>query len=225
MTSLTQEINSNRISAESTTRIDMRLEVVVIPVSDVDRAKHFYTMLGWRLDADRAAGSGFRLIQFTPPGSSTSIQFGTNLTSATPGSAQGMLLIVSDIEVARRQLVANGIDASDVFHCANGTGCRFPGVDVRVNGPHPDHLSYGSFISFKDPDGNGWILQEVTTRLAGRVAPGAASFASAVDLASALRRAAAAHGQHEARIGQADKNWPDWYAEFLVSEQKGTSKL
>jgi catechol 2,3-dioxygenase-like lactoylglutathione lyase family enzyme len=219
MTSLTQEISGNRVSTESAIRIDMKLEVVVIPVSDVDRAKHFYTKLGWRLDADRSAGSGFRLIQFTPPGSSTSIQFGTNLTSGTPGSVQGLLLIVSDIEAAQRQLVANGIERSDVFHCANGTGCRFPGVDVRVSGPHPDHLSYGSFISFKDPDGNGWILQEVTTRLAGRIAPGVTSFASAADLAGALQRAAAAHGQHEARIGHADKNWPDWYAEFLVKEQ------
>ena len=199
----------------------MKLEVVVIPVSDVDRAKQFYSMLGWRLDADRAAGSGFRLVQFTPPVSSTSIQFGINLASATPGSAQGLLLIVSDIEAAHRQLVANGIEPSEVFHCANGTGCRFPGVDLRVNGPHPDHLSYSSFSSFRDPDGNGWILQEVTTRLPGRVASGATSFASAADLASALRRAAAAHGQHEARIGQADKNWPDWYAEYLVSEQRG----
>jgi catechol 2,3-dioxygenase-like lactoylglutathione lyase family enzyme len=202
--------------------VDMKLEVVIIPVTDVDRAKEFYSRLGWRLDADRAAGSGFRLVQFTPPGSGASIQYGTSLTSATPGSAQGLLLIVSDIEAAHRQLVANGIDASEIFHCANGTGCRFSGVNARVNGPHPDRLSYSSFISFKDPDGNGWILQEVTTRLPGRVAAGATSFASVGDLASALRRAAAAHGQHEARIGQADKNWPDWYADFLVSEQRGT---
>jgi catechol 2,3-dioxygenase-like lactoylglutathione lyase family enzyme len=222
MTSLTQETGSNRISSEGTTRIDMKLEVVVIPVSDVERAKDFYTKLGWRLDADRSAGSEFRLIQFTPPGSSTSIQFGKNLTLATPGSVQGLLLIVSDIEAAHRQLVANGIDTSEVFHCANGTGCRFPGVDVRVNGPHPERLSYSSFISFKDPDGNGWILQEVTIRLAGRVAADATSFGSAADLASALRRAAAAHGQHEARIGQADQNWPEWYADYMVREQRGT---
>jgi catechol 2,3-dioxygenase-like lactoylglutathione lyase family enzyme len=202
--------------------VDMKFEVVVIPVTDVDRAKEFYSRLGWRLDADRAAGSGFRLVQFTPPASGASIQFGINLTSATPGSAQGLLLIVSDIEAAHRQLGANGIDASEVFHCANGTSCRYPGVDVRVNGPQPDRLSYGSFVSFKDPDGNGWILQEVTTRLPGRVATGAISFASAADLASALRRAAAAHGQHEARLGQADKNWPDWYADYLVREQAGT---
>jgi catechol 2,3-dioxygenase-like lactoylglutathione lyase family enzyme len=221
MTGLTQE-SSGTIGTESTTRIDMKLEVVVIPVSDVDRAKQFYSRLGWRLDADRAAGSGFRLIQFTPPGSNTSIQFGINLTSAAPGSAQGLLLIVSDIEAAHRQLVASGIEASEVFHCANGTGCRFPGVDIRVGGPHPDHVSYSSFISFDDPDGNGWILQEVTTRLPGRIGPGATSFASAADLASALRRVAAAHGQHEARIGKADKNWPAWYAEYLVSEQRGT---
>jgi catechol 2,3-dioxygenase-like lactoylglutathione lyase family enzyme len=153
--------------------VDMKLEVVIIPVSDVDRAKGFYSRLGWRLDADRAAGSGFCLVQFTPPGSAASIQFGINLTSATPGSAQGLLLIASDIEVAHRQLIANGVDPSEIFHCANGTSCRLPGVDVRVNGPHPDHLSYGSFVSFKDPDGNGWVLQEVTARLPGRVAPGA----------------------------------------------------
>jgi catechol 2,3-dioxygenase-like lactoylglutathione lyase family enzyme len=209
-------------SSANAASVDMKFEVVVIPVSDVERAKRFYTMLGWRLDADRAAGNGLRLIQFTPPGSNTSIQFGINLTSAAPGSAQGLLLIVTDIEAAHRQLVAIGIETSGVFHCANGTGCRFPGVDVRVNGPHPDHLSYSSFISFKDPDGNGWILQEVTTRLPGRVALCETSFASPADLASALRRAAAAHGLHETRIGQADKNWPDWYAEYLVSEQRGT---
>jgi catechol 2,3-dioxygenase-like lactoylglutathione lyase family enzyme len=150
--------------------VDMKLEVVVIPVSEVDRAKEFYSRLGWRLDADRSAGTGFRLIQFTPPGSGCAVQFGVNLTSASPGSAQALLLIVSDIEAARRQLIANGADASDVFHCASGTGCRFPGIDVRVSGPHPERLSYGSFVSFKDPDGNSWLLQEVTKRLAGRVA-------------------------------------------------------
>ena len=150
--------------------VDKKLEVVVIPVSDVDREKEFYSRLGWRLDADRAAGTGFRLIQFTPPGSGCgAVQFGVNLTSAPPGSAQALLLIVSDIEAARRQLVANGADATEVFHCATGTGCRFPGIDVRVSGPHPERLSYASFVSFKDPDGNGWLLQEVTERLPGRV--------------------------------------------------------
>jgi catechol 2,3-dioxygenase-like lactoylglutathione lyase family enzyme len=200
--------------------VDMKLEVVVIPVSDVDRAKEFYSRLGWRLDADRSAGTGFRLIQFTPPGSGCAVQFGVNLTSASPGSAQALLLIVSDIEAARRQLIANGADASDVFHCASGTGCRFPGIDVRVSGPHPERLSYGSFVSFKDPDGNSWLLQEVTKRLAGRVA-GDTTYSSARDLAQAMVRAAAAHGKHEARTGKADPNWPDWYAEYMVREQSG----
>ena len=144
-----------------------------------------------------------------------------NLTWAAPGSAQASLLIVSDIIAAHQQLVARGIDASEIFHCATGTGCRFPGVDVRVSGPHPERLSYGSFVSFKDPDGNGWLLQEVTKRLAGRIDSATTTFASANDLASAFRRAAAAHGQHEKRIGQADPNWPDWYAEYLVREQSG----
>jgi len=220
MANLTQEIRSDATGVASVAKTDMKLEVVVIPVSDVDRAKNFYTKLGWRLDADRSAGTGFRLIQFTPPGSSTSIQFGINLTSATPGSAQGLLLIVSDIEAAHRQLVANGIDANEVFHCANGTGCRFPNVDIRVSGPHPERLSYSSFVSFKDPDGNGWILQEVTKRLPGRVA-GDIAFSSTRDLAQAMIRAAKAHGQHEKRIGKADPDWPDWYAEYMVREQNG----
>jgi catechol 2,3-dioxygenase-like lactoylglutathione lyase family enzyme len=218
----TETLSNSGPRSTNIASIDMKLEVVIIPVSDVDRAKEFYSRLGWRLDADRAAGSGFRLVQFTPHGSGASIQFGINLTSATPGSAQGLLLIVSDIEAVYRRLVASGIEASEVFHCGSGTSCRFPGVDIRVDGPHPDHLSYGSFVSFKDPDGNGWILQEVTARLPGRIAPGTISFASAGELASALQRAAAAHCQQEARIVHPDKNWPDWYAEYLVSEQTGT---
>jgi catechol 2,3-dioxygenase-like lactoylglutathione lyase family enzyme len=202
--------------------VDMKLEVIVIPVSDVDRAKEFYSKLGWRLDADRVVGTAFRLIQFTPPGSGSSVQFGLNLTSAAPGSSQGLLLIVSDIEAAHQQLVAHGIDASEVYHCANGTGCRFPGVDARVSGPHPEHLSYGSFVSFKDPDGNGWVLQEVTKRLAGRTDSSTTSFGSASDLESALRRAEAAHGEHEKRAGgQRDENWPKWYTEYMVAEQSG----
>jgi catechol 2,3-dioxygenase-like lactoylglutathione lyase family enzyme len=210
-----------RNDAASVARVEAKLEVVVIPVSDVDRAKEFYSRLGWRLDADRSAGDNFRLIQFTPPGSGSSIQFGVNLTSAAPGSAQAMLLVVSDIEAARQRLVAQGVEASEVFHCAEGTACRFQGVGVRISGPQPNHLSYSSFVSFTDPDGNGWLLQEVTTRLAGRVDPATTTFASANDLGNALRRAAAAHGQHEARTGQADSNWPDWYAEYMVREQAG----
>ena len=199
---------------------DMKFEVLVIPVSDVDRAKEFYARLGWRLDADRSAGNAFRLVQFTPPGSGTSIQFGLNLTRVTPGSAQGLLLAVSDIEAAREQLVARGIASSEVFHCETGTACRFPGFGTRVCGPQPDRLSYSSFVSFTDPDGNEWILQEVTKRLPGRVA-GNTSYSSAQDLTEALIRAAKAHGQHEKETGQADPKWPVWYAEYMVREQSG----
>ncbi len=198
------------------------LEVIVIPVSDVDRAKEFYRQLGWRLDADRAAGEEFRLIQFTPPGSGCSIQFGTNLTSAPPGSAQGLYLIVSDIEAVRDGLLAQGAEVSEVFH-EGAPGARFDpaGADDRVSGPAPDHQSYGSYASFSDPDGNGWLLQEVTARLPGRVDRATTSFATASDLSEALRRAAAAHGEHEARIGREDPDWPDWYAKYIVREQAG----
>jgi len=204
----------------------MKLEVVIIPVSDVDQAKEFYARLGWRLDADVVSGAGSRLIQFTPPGSGCSIQFGANLFGATvttsaPGSAQGLYLIASNIEAARDELIAHGVDASEVFHCATGYACRFPGNNGRVSGPEPERGSYGSFVSFRDPDGNGWLVQEVTTRLPGRVEPAATSFGSASDLASALRRAAEAHGQHEKRIGHADPSWPDWYADYIVREQSG----
>ena len=200
----------------------MKLEVVVIPVSDVDRAKEFYTKLGWRLDADFPFDNGFRVVQFTPPGSGCSVQFGTNMTSAAPGSAQGLYLIVSDIEAARNELVARGVEVNDVFH-AGTPGAQFQpdGTNGRVSGPAPDHESYRSFASFSDPDGNGWLFQEVTMRLPGRIDPATTTFASASDLASALRRAARAHGQHKARTGQADPNWPDWYAEYMVREQSG----
>ena len=217
----TNAVGSNAATASaSNATVDMKLEVIVIPVSDVDRAKGFYSKLGWRLDADRAACDDLRLVQFTPPGSASSIQFGVNLTSATPGTAQGLLVAVSDIEAARQQLVVNGVEASGVFHCETGTACRFPGIGVRVSGAQPQHLSYSSFVSFSDPDGNGWLLQEVTQRLPGRVA-GDTSYSSARDLAQAMIRAAKAHGQHEARTGKADPNWPDWYAEYMVSEQSG----
>lgn len=213
-------VNAEEVRRHSNASIDMKLEVIVIPVSDVDRAKEFYTSLGWQLDADVAGPNGFRLIQFTPPGSGSSVQFGVDLTPAAPGSAQGLLLAVSDLEGARRQLVARGIEASEVFHCATGTGCRFLGIGTRVSGPHPERLSYGSFASFSDPDGNGWVLQEVTSRLPGRIA-GDTTYASVHDLSEAMIRAATAHGKHEARIGKADPNWPDWYAEYMVREQAG----
>ena len=203
--------------------MDMKLEVVVIPVSDVDRAKEFYGGLGWRLDADRAAGDSFRIVQLTPPGSDCSIQFGTGMTSAAPGSARDLYLIVSDIEAARAELVARGAEVSEVFH-EGAPGARFhqDGTSGRVSGPAPDDASYGSFVSFSDPDGNGWLFQQVTARLPGRVDPAATSFGSASDLAGAMRRASAAHGEHEKRIGAADANWPDWYAQYMVAEQAGT---
>ncbi|MCU1335024.1 MAG: hypothetical protein JWO19_605 [Bryobacterales bacterium] len=204
-------------------RVDMKFEAVVIPVSDVDRAKAFYGTLGWRLDADFRFDNGFRVVQFTPPGSGCSIQFGANITPAVPGSAQGLYLIVSNIEAARGELVTRGVEVSEVFH--PGTpGAQFQPEDTsgRVGGPAPDHATYGSFATFNDPDGNGWLLQEITTRLPGRIDTAATSFGSASDLASALRRAEAAHGQHEKRTGQRDENWPDWYAAFMVAEQAGT---
>jgi catechol 2,3-dioxygenase-like lactoylglutathione lyase family enzyme len=202
--------------------VDTTLEVIVIPVSDVDRAKEFYGRLGWRLDADVTVGEKLRLIQFTPPGSGCSIQFGTNLTSAAPGSAQWLYLIVADIEVVRSRLLAESVEVSEVFHEA-ALGGRFhpAGADDRLSGPASDRQSYGSFASFSDPDGNGWLLQEVTARLPGRVEGSATSFTSASDLADALRRAEAAHGEHEKRIGAADPNWPDWYALYMVRERAG----
>jgi catechol 2,3-dioxygenase-like lactoylglutathione lyase family enzyme len=210
-------------SDASVARVDLKFEAVVIPVSDVDRAKEFYGRLGWRLDADFRFDDGFRVVQFTPPGSGCSVQFGANITPAAPGSAQGLYLIVSDIDAARRELVARGVRVSDVFH-AGTPGAQFQpdGTPGRVSGPAPNHVTYGSFATFSDPDGNGWLLQEITTRLPGRVDPATTTFASASELASALRRAEAAHGEHEKRIGKADPNWPDWYAKYMVAEHAGT---
>jgi catechol 2,3-dioxygenase-like lactoylglutathione lyase family enzyme len=199
--------------------VDMKLEVIVIPVSDVERAKQFYEGLGWRLDGDFRTDTS-RGLQFTPKGSWCSIQFGTNVTTSPPGSAQGLHLIVDDIEAARAELVAHGVDATEVYHCESGYACRFPGNDPPVPGPHPDRGTYGSFVSFSDPDGNGWILQEVTTRFPGRV-EGDTSYTSATDLARAMKRAAAALEKQGGGSGQADANWADRYAEFMVREQAG----
>ena len=200
--------------------VDLKLEVVVLPVSDVDRAKAFYGGLGWRLDADFSFDNGFRIVQFTPPGSDASIQFGTDMTSGAPGSVQNLYLIASDIEAARAELVAQGAEVSEVFHPAV-RGAQFrPDTSGHLGGRSPD--SYSSFATFSDPDGNGWLLQEITSRLPGRVDAAATLYGSASDLASAMRRAAAAHGEHEKRIGEADANWPDWYAEYMVAEQAGT---
>ena len=205
-------------SANETTkprRVDMKLEVVVIPVADVDRAKRFYGGLGWRLDADFVVGDAFRGVQFTPPGSSCSIHFGTGITSAVPGSVRNLYLVVSDIEAARTELVARGVDVSEVFHRAG------PGKPP-VSGRDPERRSYSSFATFSDPDGNEWLLQEVTVRLPGRVKADDTIFTSSTELASALRRAEAAHGEHEKRTsGQRDANWPEWYAEYMIAEQAG----
>ena len=221
----TQVRSETAIETPRARTVDMKLEVVVIPVSDVDRAKEFYGSLGWRLDADFAAGDDFRVIQFTPPGSGCSVIFGKNVTAAAPGSAQGLYLIVSDIEAARAELVGRGVEISEVFHDAGGV---YAGTDepylfgrLRVSGPDPEHRSYRSFASFSDPDGNGWLFQEVTVRLPGRVDADDTTFTSSTELASALRRAEAAHGEHEKRTGQRDADWPNWYAEYIVREQAG----
>lgn len=192
---------------------DMKLEVVVIPVSDVDRAKSFYGGLGWKLDGEFIVGDAFRILQYTPPGSPCSIHFGKGVTAATPGSAQGLYLVVADIESARAELISRGAKVSELFH-------RLPG-EIPKPGLHPTRQTYSSYATFDDPDGNRWVLQEVTTRLPGRVDPGNISFTSATDIAATLRRAAMAHGDHEKRIGGRDENWPDWYAAYIVSESSG----
>ena len=202
---------------------NLLLEAVVIPVADVDRAKAFYVGLGWRLDADFPFDNGFRVVQLTPPGSPCSVQFGTDITAAAPGTAEGLYLIVSDIEAARKELLAAGADVSEVFH-PDSPGAQFRADEGgRAPGPAPDNASYSTFATFRDPDGNRWLIQEVTTRLPGRVDAPQTSFASVDDLAQALRRAAAAHGEHEARDGgKYDENWPDWYAAYMVAERAGT---
>jgi catechol 2,3-dioxygenase-like lactoylglutathione lyase family enzyme len=226
MANATYDVQANDAVGEaSVAKVDMKFEIVVIPVSDVDRAKEFYARLGWRLDADFDNGKDFRVVQFTPPGSGCSIIFGKNVTGATPGSAQGLYLIVDDIEAACKNLLRRGVQISEVFHGGDNV---FSGSDdpylfgrIRVNGPDPAHSSYRSFASFIDPDGNGWLFQEITSRLPGRIDSTATTFASANDLASAFRRAEAAHGEHEKRTGQRDANWADWYAAYMVAEQSG----
>jgi catechol 2,3-dioxygenase-like lactoylglutathione lyase family enzyme len=217
----TQTRNETRTTVGTARTVDMKLEVVVIPVSDVDRAKEFYVGLGWRLDVDIEKDDQFRVVHLTPPGSQCSILFGKGVTTEEPGSVQGLHLIVSDIDEARAALVERGIDVSEVFHDAGGL-FHHAGEEGRVSGPHPARRSYGSFASFSDPDGNGWVFQEVTTRLPGRADTQATTFTSVMELAGALRRAAAAHGEHEKLSGQHDENWPDWYADYIVAEQAGT---
>ncbi len=206
-------------TAPSKTGVDMKLEVVVLPVADAERSLQFYQRLGWRLDVDRVTAER-RTVHFTPPGSSCSILFGTNVTPSAPGTAQLRHLVVADIEAAQAELVAKGVETSGVFHDARGGFNRFD-LDQRASGPDPARRSYASYLTFDDPDGNSWVLQEVTARLPGRVDADETSFASVADLAGALRRAAAAHGEHERRIGRPDPNWPDWYAAYMVAEQAG----
>jgi catechol 2,3-dioxygenase-like lactoylglutathione lyase family enzyme len=202
---------SNELTANANAvKVDMKIEVMIVPVADVDRAKDFYTNLGWRLDADFSFPA-FRVLQVTPHGSACSLQFGKNLTTAAPGSAKGYI-VVSDIEIARNALLAAGVQVGEIFHL--GPNGPEPGLD-------PQRGTYRSRAEFKDPDGNTWVLQEITSRLPGRVEPGPTSFASASDLSSALQRAARAHGTHEERTGQRDEEWPDWYAEYMVREQSG----
>jgi len=202
----TAPVRSGEGSNPGIAAVDMKLEVVVIPVSDVERAKAFYQRLGWRLDTPQNSA----VVQFTPHGSGCSVQFGGGRTTAAPGSAQGLWLIVSDLQAALDQMAAAGIKANEVYHV---------GANGKASGVDPERHSYRSFATLQDPDGNRWILQEVTARLPGRIDPGTTSFASASDLASALRRASAAHGEHEKRIGSRDDNWPNWYAEYMVAEQ------
>ncbi len=203
------------VETAKTRPVDLKFEVAAIPVSDVDRSKEFYSKLGWRLDADFVVGDHFRGVQFTPPGSPASIHFGKGVTPATPGSASGLFLVVSDIDAARAELVGRGVDVSEIFHLAGPGQPPIPGLD-------PERRSYHSYAMFKDPDGNTWLLQEVTARFPGRVDTNQTTFSSVADLAAALRRAAAAHGEHEKRTGgRHDEIWPDWYAEYLVAEQAG----
>jgi catechol 2,3-dioxygenase-like lactoylglutathione lyase family enzyme len=220
MTSRTADRRDQADGPGARATVDLKLEVVVIPVADVDRAKEFYGGLGWRLDADFGFDNGFRVIQFTPPGSGASVQFGSGMTSGAPGSVQNLYLIVSDIEAAREALAARGVEVSEVFH-PSAPGDQFrPEASGHLSGRSAD--SYSSFASFSDPDGNRWLLQEVTTRLPGRVESGGTSFGSVSDLAGAMRRASVAHGEHEKRIGEADPQWPDWYAAYMVAEEAGT---
>ncbi len=223
--STTEVVSKDATRDSIVARVDTKLEIVVIPVSDIDRAKEFYARLGWRLDADYDNGADFRVIQFTPPGSGCSVILGRNVTAAAPGSAQGLYLIVSDIQAAREDLLGRGVAIGEAFHDGDGV---YAGPDqpylfgrLRVSGPDPEHRSYRTFASFSDPDGNGWLLQEITTRLPGRIDSAVTSFSSASDLASALKRAEAAHGEHEKRTGQRDPNWPAWYAAYMVAEQSG----
>lgn len=218
MANTTMEIRSdNPTSAASAAKVDMKFELVVIPVSDVDRAKAFYTKPGWRLDADYDNGSDFRVIQFTPPGSGGSVIFGKNVTAAAPGSAQGLYLIVSNVEAARAELLARGVEVGEVFH----GGSTYSGPDepylfgrVRVSGPDPQRSSYRSFASFHDPDGNGWVFQEITSRL-----PGRGLSIDVPTLTDLLRETENRHGEYEPTAPK--HHWSSWYAAYIVARENG----
>ena len=214
--SSTQMSNEHATQIPTAATVDLKLEVVVIPVTDVDRAKRFYGSLGWRLDADFAFDNGFRVVQFTPPGSGCSVQFGTNITSAAPGSAQGLYLIVSDIEAARDELVARGAGISEVFH-AGTPGAQFRRDDTsgRASGPAPDHASYSSFATFSDPDGNSFLLQEIKTRLPGR----GLSNLDVPTLTELLRETEKRHGEYEPTAPK--HHWSGWYAAYIVARERG----
>lgn len=196
----------------------MMLEVVVLPVSDVDRAIDFYRALGWREDIDKVVSCDYRVVEFTPPGSATSIIFGTGVSAAIPGSVEGLHLVVSDLDAYRTTLVERGLVVGEIFHDDSGV-FHHAGTTDRVPGLAPERRSYGSFVELHDPDGNQWIVQEVTQRIPGRMTQ--ATFGDADDLAGALRRAATAHGVHEQRVGHQDPDWPDWYADYLFGERLG----
>jgi catechol 2,3-dioxygenase-like lactoylglutathione lyase family enzyme len=208
-------INNEPTIGASAVRLNMKFEVVVIPVADVDRSKAFYSKLGWRLDADFPFDNGFRVVQFTPTGSGCSVQFGTKITTATPGSAQGLYLIVSDLEAARKELLARGVDVSEVFH-ASKPGAQFlPESNGRISGPDPGHRSYFSFATFSDPDGNTWLFQEITTRLPGR----GLSNLDVATLTELLRETEQHHGEYEPTAPK--HHWSGWYAAYIVARQDG----
>jgi catechol 2,3-dioxygenase-like lactoylglutathione lyase family enzyme len=220
---MTSTDSTERATADAQlAKVDLKLEAIVIPVADADRSKAFYAGLGWRLDADFAFDNGFRVIQFTPPGSGTSVQFGSKITAASPGSAKGLYLIVSDIEAARSELAGRGTDISEVFQ-PGAPGAQFADGADRIAGVAAKHESYGTFATFSDPDGNEWLLQEVTVRFPGRIDATQTRYVSTADLANAMRRASVAHGVHEAKEGgEYDVNWPEWYASYMVAEYAGT---
>jgi catechol 2,3-dioxygenase-like lactoylglutathione lyase family enzyme len=221
--STTQQISRTTVTPASAPELEaLKVEALVIPVSDVDRSKEFYEGLGWRLDADFGFDNGFRVVQLTPPGSPASIQFGTGITHQRPGTAEGVYLVVSDIEQAREQLLGLGAEVSEVFH-PSAPGAQFGHVSGdRADGRADQAASYGSFATLRDPDGNTFLLQEVTTRLPDRVDETSTDYVSHADLVGALKRAAAAHGEHEARTGEEDPDWPSWYAAYMVAEAHGT---